>query len=250
MLINAIRSALWMLFLVIFTFVLGIIFLPIALVSNRLCKFISVYWSKTLIKSLSYICGINHEVKGLGHYQEAKKYAVNNEGPVIVISKHQSAWETLFFTAYLGIPKFVLKRELSFIPLFGLYTILNKMIFIDRSSGPIAIRKIIRSIQNNEDNEDNSRFIVIFPEGTRVAPGETKKFQSGAVAIMKNFPKAAILPIAVNSGICWPKGSFIKKPGTITVEFLNLHVNYKNHEKEEFLHIENEINAAMYKLEH
>ncbi len=136
-----------------------------------------------------------------------------NKPPFVIVSNHQSTWETLGFQTILPPHTWVLKKELLWIPLFGWAISLLKPIIIDRSEKIRAIKKVI-SQGTNRLNKNIS--VVIFPEGTRQPANRLGKYQSGAIAIAK-ASNCTILPIYHNAGNLWPKGSFIKKPGIITV---------------------------------
>jgi 1-acyl-sn-glycerol-3-phosphate acyltransferase len=137
-------------------------------------------------------------------------------GSVIFAAKHQSAWETLFLSRYLGYPAFVLKKELLSIPLFGWYLKKVGMIAIDRKAGASALRDMTR--QSAQVFAEN-RSLQSFPEGTRVAPGQQKPYQPGIAGLYGQL-KVPIVPVALNSGLFWGRKAFVKRPGTITVEFL------------------------------
>jgi len=138
------------------------------------------------------------------------------DGPCIIAAKHQSAWETLRLNILFYNPAIVLKKELVLLPIWGWYARRCGMIPIDRGGGAIALMRMMDAARRAKEE---GRKIVIFPQGTRVPPGERKPYKSGIAALYKelNLP---IVPMTVNSGLFWPKGAFIKKPGVITVEFL------------------------------
>jgi len=138
------------------------------------------------------------------------------KGAYIVASKHQSAWETFKMHVLLHDPAVVLKRELLRIPLVGWYMNLSGSIPIDRGSPAKAIRKMTAGARKAAAE---GRPIVIFPEGTRAAVGQTRPYKSGIAALYQEL-NVPIVPLALNSGLLWPRNSFIKKRGTITVEFL------------------------------
>jgi len=136
--------------------------------------------------------------------------------PMIIAGKHQSAWETIMLALVLDRPAFILKRELSWIPLLGWYMMKLEMIPINRTSGSSAIRRMLAAAKKAKAD---GRHIVIFPEGTRVAVGQTRRYQSGTAALYKHLD-LPVAPFALNSGLCWGRKAFIKRPGCITVRFL------------------------------
>jgi 1-acyl-sn-glycerol-3-phosphate acyltransferase len=164
-------------------------------------------WIDVTLWLLKHVVGLDHRVVGAENLPK---------GSVILAAKHQSAWETLFLSRYLGYPAFVLKRELLSIPLFGWYLRKVGMIAIDRKAGASALRDMTRQ---STTVFAEGRSLLIFPEGTRVAPGQQRPYQPG-IAGLYGLLKVPVVPIALNSGLFWGRKSFVKKPGTITVAFL------------------------------
>lgn len=161
-------------------------------------------WAVIMLVLLKYICGIRYRVLGAGNIPPR---------PCVVLSKHQSAWETIAFQAILPPQVQVIKRELLWIPFFGWGLAMISPIAIDRRS---SIRALKQLIAQGKDRLARGFCIIVFPEGTRVAPGARGKYRSGgaAVAIAAGAP---ILPVAHNAGTCWRRNAFLKCPGTITV---------------------------------
>ena len=135
--------------------------------------------------------------------------------PAIYLAKHQSAWETIALQIWTPPAIFVLKRELLRIPFFGWALGGLRMIWIDRSAGKAALEKIVTQGQKRLGQ---GLSIIIFPEGTRVAPGHMGKFKAGGARLAVRTG-APVIPVAHNAGELWPRNAFIKKPGTITVRF-------------------------------
>lgn len=132
----------------------------------------------------------------------------------VILSKHQSAWETLYFPSQF--PRevcFVYKRELHRIPFFGWGLALLKMIPIDRSKGQDAFDQVIRI---GRQRLSEGRWPLLFPEGTRIAPGKAGRYKMGG-ARLAVAAGAAVVPVAHNAGECWPRNAFIKRPGLVTV---------------------------------
>ena len=138
-------------------------------------------------------------------------------GPLIVASKHQSMWETLLLPGFFEAPFFVIKRQLNFIPLFGQYLIKTGMVAIDRSEGRRALLSVIRRAA---EEVKHGRQFVIFPEGTRTAPGAPPHYKGG-VGMVYTECGVPCLPVALNSGLFWPRRTFMRYPGTLVVEFLD-----------------------------
>ena len=136
--------------------------------------------------------------------------------PCVILSKHQSAWETMTIQDY--VPKgaycvFVLKKELLRVPLIGWGLGAMKMISIDRAAGKQALDLVV---EQGRERLKKGFYVIIFPEGTRVAPGTTKRYKSGG-AYLATRVGCKVVPVAHNSGELWPRQAFIKKPGTVTI---------------------------------
>ena len=136
----------------------------------------------------------------------------------IIASKHQSAYETLKLFIIFDKPAIIYKKELQWIPLWGLYLIFSKMIPINRGKTRAALNSIIT---NSKDVVESGRPIAIFPQGTRTKVGEKKPYKSGFMRLYEHY-NLPILPIALNSGCFWGKNSFLKKPGLVTFKILPL----------------------------
>ncbi len=133
--------------------------------------------------------------------------------PSVILSKHQSAWETIAFQTIFPPQAWVLKRELLWIPFFGWGLAATRPIAIDRSQGVRALDSVVKQgIQRIEEG----RWVVVFPEGTRTAPGEKGRYNPGG-AMLASKAQVPVVPVAHNAGEFWPRRGFIKKPGTITV---------------------------------
>jgi 1-acyl-sn-glycerol-3-phosphate acyltransferase len=166
-----------------------------------------VIWLSTVAWIENHFGGIKYRVVGRENVPEAA---------CIIASKHQSAWETFKMHLILNDPAIVLKRELLNIPLIGWWMKRSGSIPIDRNARTKSLSEMVLAARKAAAD---GRPIVIFPEGTRVAVGESRPYKSGVAALYLNL-NIPIVPLALNSGLLWPKNSFFKKPGTITVEFL------------------------------
>jgi len=202
-----IRSSLFTIFLLVFTpiwSVLCMLAFPFLNPENRY-RFIGL-WNKVVIETLKYLCGIDFEIRGMENMQ-----AVLDQ-PVVVLSKHQSAYETIAYIALL--PKqlcFVFKRELLWIPFFGWALALLKMIHINRASKETAALSVA---SQGRKRLSEGKWILMFPEGTRTPVGSHKPYRKGG-ARLASATGATVVPIAHNAGRFWPRNSFMKYPGTV-----------------------------------
>ncbi|MBC2770385.1 lysophospholipid acyltransferase family protein [Pusillimonas minor] len=200
-----IRSALYMLFLIVTVIPYAFACLIWSPLPLKWRYRLTMGWPRLAVWGARIIVGIRWEIKGAENFPD---------GPAIILSKHQSAWETLFLPAYL--PRqacFVYKKELHRVPFFGWGLALLKMIPIDRAKGRDAFEQVVKV---GKLRLQEGRWPVLFPEGTRVAPGKTGRYKSGG-AILATRTGAPVIPVALNAGECWPRNAFIKKPGLITV---------------------------------
>lgn len=161
-------------------------------------------WARFNIWTLRVICGLDFRLHG------AENIA---EHPSVIISNHQSAWETLCFQQIFPPLSFVLKRQLLWIPFFGWGLAAYRPIAIDRNQKIKALDQLIR--QGRERLEEG-RWLVIYPEGTRMSPGQPGKFQAGGAMIAAKSG-APVVPVAHNAGVFWSKKGFLKYPGTIDI---------------------------------
>ncbi|HEY0584625.1 MAG TPA: lysophospholipid acyltransferase family protein [Pseudoduganella sp.] len=199
------RSALFMVLMVIATIIWsGVCMLAAPLPYNKR-YFVTSRWNVFIVWCAKWICGINYQFKGYENFPDA---------PAIILSKHQSAWETIFLLANLPRPLvFVFKKEILYIPFFGWGIALLRMIPIDRKQGKNAFKSVVA---HGKRRLKDGQWIIMFPEGTRIPVGQQGKYKSGGTRLAVETG-AVVVPIALNSGECWPKNSFIKKPGTVTV---------------------------------
>ena len=164
-------------------------------------------WIDGTFLLLRICCGIRYREIGLENLPK---------GPAIIAAKHQSTWETMFLSRRLNQPAFVLKKELLMIPLFGWFMQKIGMIAVDRSGKATALKKMVKDAG---DAFAAGRQIIIFPEGTRVAPGHHRAYQPGIAALYGQL-NVPVIPVALNSGLFWGRKAFVKKPGTILVQYL------------------------------
>jgi 1-acyl-sn-glycerol-3-phosphate acyltransferase len=201
------RALLFNLLFYLVTALYAVLGLPVLLFGANAVYALCRLWVGTALWLLRLLVGLDHRVVG--------RERVPAE-PVIFAVKHQSSWETLALAKLLDRPIYVLKRELIWIPIFGLYLLGSGALAVDRGAGARALRQLIRAA---EQAAKSGRPFLIFPEGTRVAPGEHRPYQPGIAALYDKLNRP-VVPVALNSGLFWGRRSFLKRPGRITVEFL------------------------------
>jgi 1-acyl-sn-glycerol-3-phosphate acyltransferase len=201
------RSVVYNILFYLNLFVLLLVAMVTLLLPQRAVIGMAKLWGRTSVWLLRVICNIKVEFRGLEKMPK---------GPLIVAAKHQSAWETFSLLSLFENPTFIIKRELMWIPVFGWCTIKGRMIPVDRGAGSQALadmtaraRKEIRS----------GRQLIIFPEGTRRAPGAEPRYKFGVAHLYAEIGVPCV-PVALNSGLFWRRRSFLRYPGTIVVEFL------------------------------
>jgi 1-acyl-sn-glycerol-3-phosphate acyltransferase len=165
------------------------------------------FWQRGIQGGLGLLVGLHYRVEGLEHLPS---------GPCIIASKHQSAWETLFFHTVRPDVIIGLKQELRRIPLFGWYLAIAQNVFVDRGGAAKALRSLI---EGSKAAVAKGWSILIFPEGTRQVPGAPPDYKSGVAALYAALD-IPVVPVALDSGLFWQRRSFVKRPGTITVAFL------------------------------
>ncbi len=199
-------SVLFNIFAVLWTISCGIFLFPIALLPRKYHYLIPNIWCSGLLFSLKVLCGIRYRVEGLENLPTE---------PFIIASRHQSAYETILYSVIFKMPAFVLKKELLKLPFIGYYLKKVGMIAIDRKAGTKSLEQIIKQ---SRTRIDESRNIIIFPEGTRTKPDERKKLNRGVFALWKEL-KIPVIAASLNSGEVWPRNSFRKKSGEVVIKF-------------------------------
>jgi 1-acyl-sn-glycerol-3-phosphate acyltransferase len=164
-------------------------------------------WGRVVIWLLRVICNITLELRGRENIPP---------GALLVAPKHQSAWETATLLSFFDYPTFVLKRELIHIPIFGWALLKAGMIPVDRDAGKGALAGLIARVRKALAQH---RQVIVFPEGTRRPVGAEPDYKLGLVQVYA-ASGVPCLPVALNSGLFWPRRSFLRHPGTIVVEFL------------------------------
>ena len=204
MVLAVLRSALYSLLQIVITPLYALIVFAAFPLSPLSRYRITSGWAHLMLFLLRVVCGIHYRVLGAEHIPST---------PSIVLSKHQSAWETLAFQQIFPPQVWVLKKELLHVPFFGWALALTSPIAIDRKSGKAALKQIV---EQGKDRLRQGFWIVIFPEGTRIAPGKKGKYRIGG-AWLATHTAVPVIPVAHNAGEFWGKNAFIKLPGTITV---------------------------------
>ena len=199
-----VRSALFALIFYAWTVVAVLLAFPISLFGTRAIRAWARFWCRVHRICAALLLGIRSRVEG-----------TPPGGPALVAVKHQSMFETLEIMLMLHQPAIVLKRELADLPLWGWVVRRYGVIPVDRSGGAAALRGMMRAA---EAAIAEGRPIVIFPEGTRVAPGQAPPLQPGFAGLYRAL-KLAVVPLALDSGRLWPRHRFVKRPGIVTMRF-------------------------------
>jgi 1-acyl-sn-glycerol-3-phosphate acyltransferase len=190
------------------TALLGVAGLPLLLAPRAWVMRFGRFWARCALALLKATVGLDGEIRGREHLPA---------GPAIIAMKHQSAWDTLILPVVLGDPAVVLKRELLLLPFYGWYALRAGSIAIDRKGGAGALRHMVAAARRAAAA---GRKVVIFPEGTRTAPGRRLPYQGGVAALYQAL-RLPVVPAAVNSGLYWGRRSFRKRRGRIVLAFLD-----------------------------
>jgi 1-acyl-sn-glycerol-3-phosphate acyltransferase len=185
-----------------------IVALPTFALPARAVFTVAGWWAQSSLFLMRTICNIRVEFRGVEKIPK---------GPLLVASKHQSFWETFALLRFFERPIFILKRQLTWIPVFGQFLVKANMIAIDRTAGAKALLGMTRRAR---DAVRGGAQIIIFPEGTRTPPGAPPAYKTGIAQIYVTCG-VPCLPIALNSGLFWPRRTFMRYPGTLVVEFLD-----------------------------
>jgi len=167
-------------------------------------RFINVYWCRFAVGLAKHLIGLNYRVTGAENIPSQR---------CVILSKHQSTWETFFLSAYFQPLSQVLKKELLRVPFFGWAMAMLKPIAINRENPKQALKQLATQ---GADRLQKNCWVLIFPEGTRIPTGQIGKFSRGGASLAANAG-LPVLPIAHNAGMFWPKAGWGKKPGVIDV---------------------------------
>jgi len=182
----------------------GLFTVPLAILWHDVGYEAARSWGWRILWLAKYVCGIDYQVRGLQNIPAH---------PTIIMAKHQSAWETVGILCHLPRGVWIIKRELVWVPIIGWVLAGLKSIAINRKSGRSARDQIL---EQGRQRLARGYCVLIFPEGTRVAPGERRKYGLGG-ALLATGTGVPVLPIAHNAGECWRRNAFLKYPGMVTM---------------------------------
>jgi 1-acyl-sn-glycerol-3-phosphate acyltransferase len=200
------RSILFTAFFLLFTFCYAIFFVIASVFLSWRSRYaLANAWGSVLLAALRVLCRLDFRVEGAHHIPAGEA--------CIALIKHSSAWETFAQVVLLPPQVWVLKRELTWIPFIGWGVHQLHAIAINRGGGGAAVRQMI---EQGRDRLAHGQWIAVFPEGTRMPPGETRRYGVGGAAVASETG-ARVVPVAHNAGYFWPRRGLLKKPGTIRV---------------------------------
>ena len=206
--LTMVRSLIFNVLFYLNTVILLILALPTFFLPYRAIIWVAKTWGRVNLVLLRVVVGMRIEVRGIENIPK---------GPILVAAKHQSAWETFALVPLFDNPVFIVKRELQWIPIFGWLMIKGRMVPIDRSAGSQALQ--LMTERARIELADN-RQLIIFPEGTRRPAGAEARYKFG-VAHLYAAEGVPCLPVALNSGLFWPRRSLRRIPGTVVIEILD-----------------------------
>jgi 1-acyl-sn-glycerol-3-phosphate acyltransferase len=189
------------------TALLAVLYLPLLVLPRRAMVIAGRAWPRSVLWLLARVVGLRHRVEGQENVPA---------GPAIWALKHQSAWDTLIVPILVPDPVVILKRELLWLPFYGWYAAKHGMIGIDRAGAAATLRRMAAAARQAAAAGHS---IVVFPEGTRTAPGTRRPYHSGIAALYGQLD-LPVVPVALNSGLFWGRRAFTRKPGTITLRIL------------------------------
>jgi 1-acyl-sn-glycerol-3-phosphate acyltransferase len=205
---RVITSLLFVAWLYLSMAIMGLLFLPFLVLPRSATMFGIRVFTRVVMVGLRLICGIRTEIRGREHMPE---------GPVIYAGKHQCMYDIFIPFLVLRDPAIIMKKELLWYPFLGWYALKSEMIPIDRAGTTKTLKAMVVEVKKRAANY---RQIVIFPEGTRRAPGAPVAYQAAGLSAIAKAVEAPIVPVATNAGLCWPGRGFMRRPGTIVYEIL------------------------------
>ena len=201
------RSLLFVVWIYLTMAIIAFVCLPFIIFSRRVAVEAVRFWIKSTRLSLRIFCGIKTEIRGVENIPD---------GPLIWASKHQSMYDAFVPWLVLDHPAIVIKKELLWYPVFGWYAWRTDMIAIDRAGGSKTLRNMINA---SRKRMTENRQLLIFPEGTRQAPGAPPKYRPGVFGMYHELD-LPIVPVATNIGLCWPRRGFRRRSGTVVIDIL------------------------------
>jgi 1-acyl-sn-glycerol-3-phosphate acyltransferase len=204
---TALRALLFNAIFWVWTVSLAVLYLLLLPLPWRALYASVAWWARSMMWTLDAVVGLKWEKRGANHLPQ---------GACIVAAKHQSAWDTVSVPLWFDYPSVVLKRELFQIPIWGWHARRCGMIAVDRGAGASALKRMVAEARQRAGE---GRKIVIFPQGTRTAPGTKRAYLPGVAALYDKLG-LPVAPVALNSGMFWGRRAFMKRPGRIVVEFL------------------------------
>jgi 1-acyl-sn-glycerol-3-phosphate acyltransferase len=199
------RSLVFNIAMYVWMLILGIVYVPRAIASRAGARAACNAYARSTVAMLAVVCGLKSEVRG-----------TPPTGGVLVAAKHQSFLDILILWGALSRPFFIMKSILKYAPILGQYAIRLGCIPVERGRRAEAIRKLLADVRAGERRDGQ---LLIYPQGTRVAPGAVKPYKVGTFALYEQLGQPCV-PVAANVGLFWPKRGLLRKPGTAVVEFL------------------------------
>ena len=189
--------------------VLGILALPTLFLPRAAILFFIRLYARTVLFGLKWICGVRVEFRGQEHVPG---------GPILIAGKHQAMLDVFVPFLIFDDPVLVMKRELLWYPVLGWYALKTRMLAIDRSGGAKTMRLMLAAANARVNGEN--RQMLIYPEGTRSEPGAAPAYKPAGVRAFYKTLGVKMVPLATNSGLCWPAHGIVRTPGTVVYEIL------------------------------
>ena len=214
---------------------IGLAAIPLLACQTKTIMGVGRFWVKGSFLILKFIIGIEYHERGKNFLED---------GPVIIAMKHQSAWDTLAINLMTKNAAIILKKELLLIPIFGWYLKRANHIAVDRNGGAFALKEMLKQARKQLTA---GRTVVIYPQGTRTLPGRKKAYHHGVAALYLSLNQT-VVPVALNSGLFWPRRSLKMNSGKIIIEYLKPIPPGLN--RKEFMHeLEKSIETATISLQ-
>ncbi|RVT87454.1 1-acyl-sn-glycerol-3-phosphate acyltransferase [Rhodobacteraceae bacterium CCMM004] len=204
--VQGVRSILFNTQMYVAMLVMAVLFLPLALASRKGARFACHTYCRWVIWTAAWMVGLRTEVRGTPPTEEC-----------VIAAKHQSFFDIIVIFASVPRPRFIMKRELMWAPILGQYALRIGCIPVDRGARGKAVAKMLHDVERGRLEAGQ---LIIYPQGTRVAPGEALPYKSGTGILYEQLGQP-VYPVAVNVGVFWPKRGVMRRPGTAVVEFLD-----------------------------